>query len=139
MALSLTSKTLERVWVSASGYILPPCIEPVVVLITTPASCALYPHSMDKLWAGVVWPGLPCHGGSFGNWGCSYHHAPSMAPFQGTSWGTGGHCPVHSGSGWPSIKQSVDSAWLCPPPGWMSLWPWPSLFPKFPQFCFLPS
>ena len=44
VAPTLTSKALERVWVSASCYNLPPYTGPMVTLITTPAPCAFYPQ-----------------------------------------------------------------------------------------------
>ena len=80
---------------------------------------------MGRLQARVVCPGLPCHCGRLGDWGCSYHHGliSSHAPRDKLGhWR--GHCPVQSGSGWPSIWQSADSAQPCPPLGWMSPWSW---------------
>ena len=82
----------------------------------------LAPHSVGKLLAGVIWPGLPLPLQEFGWWGCSYYCTPVHGHIPGhypEYWRD--CCPVKSGSGWPSIWHSADSGQPCPPPGQLSL------------------
>ena len=53
MAPTLTSKALERLWISASSCTLPLALGLPATLITGLAPCAFYPCSMGKLQAGV--------------------------------------------------------------------------------------
>ena len=101
-----------------------PCIGPMVVVITTLTSCALHPHSVGRLWAGICSPGLPLPLWEFGELGVLLPLCPCLWPHsQGLHRALEDHFPVQSGSGQPSIWKSADSAQMCPPPGWMSLQP----------------
>ena len=112
----LTSKTLERVWVLASSY------TPLHWAHGCPdhcpgSLCPLLPIPWVGFGLGLSGQGCCCHCGIWGDWGCSYHYALSVATCPGTTWDTGGITALSSlGQGSHQVGN-----------------------PRFPHFCFPPS